>query len=133
MKKIILALLVAVFSFTAQAEVASNTCIDVKDALANNQSESFILESLVAPGCGMSLQDAFAAIIADGGNQKETLTAALIVDPDFKYDDPTAGLEETASGNDDGGDDGIKAGSDSSGGHETVGTTTGGGGGASGA
>ena len=106
MKKIILAAAIAAFSFTAQAETTGeNTCVDITASLAT-MSESAILDNLTDPGCGMSLNDAVNAIIAAGGNQQNTLAAAMIINPDFQYaqqNDPTAGLQATAAGLDDGG------------------------------
>jgi len=107
MKKIILAAALAAFSFTAHAEI-NNTCIDVNTSLTT-MSESAVLESLIAPGCGMSMQDAVTAIINAGGDQQTTLTAALLVNPDFVFaasSDPTEGLNPTAAGGDLGGDTG---------------------------
>jgi len=132
MKKIILALALAAFSFTAYAEGTDSACIDVGQSLSADAPISEILDSLIAPACGMSLQDAVGAIIADGGNQKDTLAAAMIVDPNFSYIDPTAGLDPTAAGheddNEDNGDN-RHEGDNREGGHGEH--TTGGGGGAS--
>ena len=101
MKKFILAAALAAFSFTAQAATPTGTCIDVATSLTT-MSESVILDSLIAPGCGMGIQEAVAAIIAAGGDQQNTLTAALAIDPAFVLAtaDPTAGLDPTAAGGD---------------------------------
>jgi len=96
MKKFILAMALTMFSFTAQAETV---CIDVAASMAT-MTESEILSSLTGTSCSMSLEDAVAAILAAGGDQTRTLAAAMIINPDFTYTDPTLGLNPTAAGGD---------------------------------
>jgi len=100
MKKIILAITVAAFGFSAHAaESATKACIDVNQALTDGMSASDIIDSLTAPSCGMSLQDAAGAVIAAGGAKKDALAAALVLDTCFAYyADPTVKLASTASG-----------------------------------
>jgi len=115
--EIILALAISVFGITAYAETNDTTCIDINQSLTVGTSLSDILSSLTAPTCGMSLQDAAAGVIAAGGNRQDTLTAALVIDPDFSFIDPTAGLESTASGNEDGSSEGDHRGDNNGGDH----------------
>jgi len=126
MKKIILMITVTAFGFSAHAaEPATKTCIDVGQALTDGTSVSDIIDSLTAPSCGMSLQDAAGAVIAAGGDKEDTLAAALVLDTCFAYyADPTIKLASTASG---GGGDVILATDAVS----ILDTTGGGGGGAS--
>jgi len=87
MKKIILAAALIAFSFSAQAATTTtNVCIDINAAIQTQQTEDQILNQLIAAPCSMNLVDAAKAIIAAGGNQGRTLTAALIIDPNL---DPT--------------------------------------------
>jgi len=98
MKKIILAMAISAFSFSAHAETTS-ACINVSASLST-MTESQILNSLTEAGCGMSLQEAVDAVVAAGGDLTTTQTAALNIDPNFVYTDPTAGLDATAAGGD---------------------------------
>ena len=121
MKKIII-LFVAMMISISSAAFADT---DPATALSNGMSETELLDTLVSEG--MSLEEAVNAIIGAGGNQQNTLTAAMVINPDFQYtppSDPTAGLNPTAAGG-----DSVTAGS--GGPKTTIGTTTGGGGGAS--
>lgn len=126
MRKILIAFAALAFSISvANAEITDNTCVDVNQAITAATPVATILDDLMEPGCGMSLQEAVDAVIAAGGDQDNTLVAAHIIDPLYEYTpptDPTQQLPATAAG--------VAPGS--SGGPKTsISTTTGGGGGAS--
>jgi len=85
-------------SSSALAETEHSACIEPSSALASNISEEVILVNLVSTGCDMTLNSAVDTILAAGGDQVKTLTAALLINPEYTYIDPTSGLEPAAAG-----------------------------------
>ncbi len=86
---------------SALAETEHSACIEPSSALASNISEEVILANLVSTACGMTLNAAVYTILGAGGDQVKTLTAALLINPEYTYIDPTSGLEPAAAGGDD--------------------------------
>jgi len=70
--------------------------IYINQSLANQVSVSDILDQLIKNH--VHLQDAVDAVLKAGADKQDTLAAALIIDPNFTYNDPTLGLSPTASG-----------------------------------
>lgn len=103
MKVFVLVMAILGFISTAYAIEPVNAsiekqCIDVEQSLAAEMPEIDILEALIDEKCGMGIHEAVEAILAAGANFRSTLVAAMIIDPDFNFSDPTAGLEATVSG-----------------------------------
>jgi len=100
MKKILLAM--AAFAFcivSAQAENGQQPTdigIYINQSLANQVSVADILDQLIKNH--VLLQDAVDAVLKAGADKQDTLAAALIINPSFTYNDPTLGLNPTASG-----------------------------------
>jgi len=101
MKKLLLAM--AAFAFciaSAQAENGqqpTDTGVNISQSLANNVSVGDILVKLVKNH--LRLQDAVGAVLKAGANKQDTLAAAVLINPNFSYNDPTLALSPTASGN----------------------------------
>jgi len=88
------------FLSNAFAESGKMSCVDVSGSLASHISEATILDSLVSIDCGMELNSAVNTILNAGGNKIKTLTAALLINPDYSYTDPTSGFAPTSAGGD---------------------------------
>ncbi|OIO72647.1 MAG: hypothetical protein COS35_11715 [Zetaproteobacteria bacterium CG02_land_8_20_14_3_00_50_9] len=86
------------FAAGAISPPVEKSCINIEQSLNMQMPELDILEALLTETCGMALDEAVDAIIAAGGNFQRTLAAALIINPDFTYTDPTAGLNATLAG-----------------------------------
>jgi len=100
MKKILLTMVAFVFCITSvQAETSQhsiNTAAYISQSLANKVSVVDILITLVKDN--VTLPNAVTKVIKAGGDQQDTLAAALIINPNFTYNDPTLSLSPTASG-----------------------------------
>jgi len=100
MKKILLTMVALIFCIASAQAVppqnSTSTAAFIGQSLAKHVSIADILVKLVKDG--MNLQDAVGSVIKSGGSKQETLAAALLINPDFSYNDPTTTLSPTASG-----------------------------------